>query len=191
MAERRVWRKRKGAEKMTPAVARDLGIMPAVKKTQGKPLPEMQQLSPEKIRKTREAVQRIAERYKTTAELPKTQEETLPEKAPVVTYPLSAVADEIPTCPRPDCKAPGSPVKIDKLGRAMGFCAACLVARGRQGGIESHKNGRTAAPYYIPLNLEKWAELRQWLQAQADENERTLQAEIMFRLKLVMRAGGE
>ena len=143
--------------KMTPAVARDLGFAPTPKKEA--PVISIQ----------------------------KTQEEPLSENAFEVFYPLSAVVDEIPTCPRPDCEAPGSLVKIDKLGRSMGMCVKCLVARGRKVGMENIRLGKTSAPMMIPLNQQKYAEVREWLQAQAEENERTLAAEIMYRLKMSMR----
>jgi hypothetical protein len=160
MAERKVGRKpNMSKEKMTPAVARDLGIVPAP------PVPPVRQNTP-------------------------AESEIDAQPAPVVTYPLSAFADEIPTCPRPDCEAPGSPVKIDRLGRNMGMCVACISARGRKAGINNHERGLTAPPVSIPLNLAKYSEIKAWLEAQAEENERTLQAEIIFRLKLSMRAGG-
>lgn len=160
MAARKVGRKgTKAMEKMTPAVPRDLGIVPAP------PVPPVRQNTP-------------------------AESEIDVQPAPVVTYPLSAFADEIPTCPRPDCEAPGSPVKIDRLGRNMGMCVACMSAKGRKAGINNHERGLTAPPVSIPLNQGKYAEIKAWLEAQADENERTLQAQIMYVLKMAMREAG-
>jgi hypothetical protein len=93
----------------------------------------------------------------------------------------------IPLCSRPDCEAPGSPVKIDRLGRSMGMCETCLSARGRRSGLENTRLGKTSPPVAIPLNQAEYAELKEWLEEQAKEYERTLQREIMYRLKMAMR----
>jgi hypothetical protein len=107
-----------------------------------------------------------------------------PGKVPAATV---AVAEDTPLCKNPDCPSPGSPAKIDKLGRSMGLCLKCLSARGRKVGIGNYERGITSAPVSIPLNQAKYAEIKAWLETQAAENERTLQAEIMYRLKIVMR----
>lgn len=161
MAERKVGRKaNKTKEKMTPAVARDLGSGGL-------------------------ASMRKAVVFKDEAEA-----ERVLGSGKVLLVKPEAVVNEIPLCKKPDCEAPGSPVKIDKLGRSMGMCQACVAARGRRIGIEAYKAQKITPPVAIPLNQAKYAELREWLVAQADENERTLQAEIIYRLKLVMREAG-
>ena len=93
---------------------------------------------------------------------------------------------EIPICTRPDCEAPGSPVKIDKLGRSMGMCAACVSARGKRGGYGC-QSGKPPASVEAMLDQPKYAELKAWLEAQADEYERTLLQEIIYRLKISMQ----
>lgn len=90
--------------------------------------------------------------------------------------------------PEPTCNNhPGSPAKIDSLGRSMGLCSVCLSARGRKAGIENARLGKTSPPIAIPLNQPRFADLKAWLEAQAEENERSLLQEIMFRLKISMR----
>jgi hypothetical protein len=42
-------------------------------------------------------------------------------------------------------------------------------------------------PLSIPINTEKYAELKAWLAAEAEENGRTLQGEVMYRLEIAMR----
>jgi hypothetical protein len=90
--------------------------------------------------------------------------------------------------PSPTCKNHSDrPAKIDNLGRSMGLCSECLSARGRKAGLENTARGITAPPMSIPLNLAKYEDLKNWLITQAEENERTLQHEIIYRLKLAMR----
>lgn len=111
---------------------------------------------------------------------------TLPEGSQAGTpAPLTAAGSSVPTCKN----HPEVPAKIDSLGRSMGLCPACLTARGRASGTKNTALGLTSAPVAIPLNQAKYAEIRQWLGEQAAENERTLLQEIMYRLKLAMRAG--
>jgi hypothetical protein len=82
------------------------------------------------------------------------------------------------------CKThPEVPQRIDKLGRFMGMCNECLAARGKKRGEENCEKGVAAPPMSIPLNWAKYSELKAWLVAQADENERTLTQEIMHILK--------
>ena len=50
--------------------------------------------------------------------------------------------------------------------------------------------GLSGPPVAIPLNQPEYRELKIWLEEQAKEYERTLHKEIMYRLKLAMRAGG-
>jgi hypothetical protein len=142
ISERKVGRKPVGVTgKMTPAVARDLGIVSAPPLT---PAPVRQNdLAPAEI----------------------------------------DVQPPTPTCNN----HPDRPAKIDRLGRSMSLCVECLSVRGRKAGIRNHERGLTAPPVSIPLNLAKYAPVREWIEAQAKENERTLQAEIMYRLKLAMR----
>jgi hypothetical protein len=77
----------------------------------------------------------------------------------------------------------------DSLGRYMGVCQECLVARGRKTGIENTRRGVSAPPMSIPLNLPKYAGLKEWLIVQAYLNDRTLQKEIMMVLKTAWRQG--
>ncbi len=78
------------------------------------------------------------------------------------------------------------PARIDRLGRTMRFCQECLAARGRKTGSQNFTN--QTPPFSIPLNVPEFAEVKEWLVAQAAEYERTLAREIMYRLKLAMRA---
>lgn len=80
----------------------------------------------------------------------------------------------IAICPRPDCEAPGSPVKIDKLGRSMGMCAACVAARGRRGGFGMIQSRKLMSSVEATLDQPKYAELKKWLEDQGEENERTV-----------------
>lgn len=92
--------------------------------------------------------------------------------------------------PGAPCKNhPDRPAVVDKLGRTMGYCRECIRERGQRNGRLSQQTGATAPPVSIPLNQEKYAGLREWLANMAEENERTLQAEVMYRLKLAMREG--
>jgi hypothetical protein len=79
------------------------------------------------------------------------------------------------------------PARFDSMGRNMRFCSECLSKRGQDSGTENARSGKTSAPVAIPLNQMKYSDLKEWLVAQAEENERTLSAEIMYRLKLAMR----
>jgi len=148
---------------------------PEVTTDVGEKEPEKHQLSPEKVAKTRKAVQRMAERYKK----PPKSEEILPE------LPEKQIETQAETryCP----KHPKARQRIDALGRWMGMCDECLSARGREAGIQNAKKGVTAPPMAIPLNLPKYAELKAWLEAQADEHERTLTQQIVFILKTAWR----
>ena len=169
MAERKVGRKPDGQpdgikEKMTLAVARDMGLIVAPnKKGQGESA-----MAGVMHFKSEEEAERICGPGKIAAGAP--------------------VAVDPPLCERPDCTVPGSMVKIDKLGRSMGMCVSCLSARGHRCGIESHALGKTSPPVSIPLNQAEYAELKAWLEDQAKWYERTLGKEIMFRLKLAMQA---
>ena len=109
------------------------------------------------------------------------------EEAVQVLGPGKIPEPEIPLCTRPDCEAPGSPVKIDKLGRSMGMCQACVNARGRRGGFALLQAAKTQNSAVARLDEAKYAELKTWLEVQAEENERTLSQEILYRLKMAMR----
>lgn len=86
-------------------------------------------------------------------------------------------------------KHPKSPQRIDKLGRWMGMCDACLAARGREAGVLNAERGVTAPPIAIPLNLPQYSQIKEWLEAEAEENERKLTQQIMFILKVAWRQG--
>jgi hypothetical protein len=88
---------------------------------------------------------------------------------------------------RPCKNHPDRPARIDSLGRSMGICDECLTARGRAAGISNQERGVSSPPVSIPLNHAKYAKIKEWLKAQAEENERSLQNEIMFLLKQAMR----
>ena len=173
--------------------------------------PEMQRLSPEKIAEGREAVKKLSESYKIAADFhfkPKKQEEPVPtvkitEREAVKMegiLPEAPDTDEAPRYWPPAatlealevryCKAhPKVPQRKDRLGRWMGMCTECLSARGKKCGLKNVESGNTAPPMVIPLNLPKYAELKAWLVAQADENERTLTQQIVFILKTAWRQG--
>ena len=173
--------------------------------------PEMQRLSPEKIAEGREAVKKLSESYKIAAGFhfkPKKQEEPVPtvkitEREAVKMggiLPEAPDTDEAPRYWPPAatlealevryCKAhPKVPQRKDRLGRFMGMCTECLAARGKKRGLKNVESGNTAPPMVIPLNLPKYAELKAWLVAQADENERTLTQQIVFILKTAWRQG--
>ena len=181
--------------------------------------PEMRQLSPEKIRKAREAVQRMGERYKKepkeekiVATISQTEAEhikrtemmvlesgkqekivtrfdmtdklsrLIPAKIEIMPSEASAGVRFCPTHPE-------VPQRQDKLGRWMGMCAECVSIRGKKCGMENVNRGVTAAPMCIPLNLPKYAELKAWLEAQAEDHERKLVQEIMMILKMAWRQG--
>ncbi len=167
MAERKVGRK--GKDKMTPAVARALGKQAAGRDPHptvtSPPVPftpvVMKKLSPDQIARW----------------LAGSSED--PEKLPDIPHNHA-------------CKNhPDRPAKIDSLGRSMALCQECLSIPGYKSGVENHKRGLTTPPVSIPLNQAKYAELKAWLEEQAEENERSLLQEIMFRLKLAMRAAME
>jgi hypothetical protein len=163
MAERKTGRKPKpGKAMMTAAVARDLN--------KGTVKPPAQ--SPESVRQIEPVGSEIDV-----------------QGQDVMTYPLSAVIDaETVLSPKYPCNNhPDRAAKIDRLGRNMRLCEECLVERGRKSAQANREAGVTGAPFSIPLNAGKWAELKAWLEEQAGEYERTLQQEIMFRLKLAMR----
>ena len=173
--------------------------------------PEMQRLSPEKIAEGREAVKKLSESYKIAADFhfkPKKQEEPVPtvkitEREAVKMggiLPEAPDTDEAPRYWPPAatlealevryCKAhPKVPQRKDRLGRFMGMCTECLAVRGKKRGLKNVESGNTAPPMVIPLNLPKYAELKAWLVAQADENERTLTQQIVFILKTAWRQG--
>jgi hypothetical protein len=90
-------------------------------------------------------------------------------------------APNIPEIFLPCKNHPEVSVKFDHLGRSMGFCEECVAERGR-------KNGEIRIQTVpIPLNQPKYADLKKWLEDQGEENERSLQQEIMYRLKRSMR----
>lgn len=167
IAERRLnWKP--AAAKMTPAVARDLGLKAAPPPSASK---GDNTAGVVKFKDAAEAVRVLGK-----DKLPELGQDE-PEGRP-----LYAAG------PKPSCNNhPDRPAKIDRLGRSMALCDECLSIRGRKAGIDNHKRGLTSPPVSIPLNQAKYAELRTWLDIQAEENERSLQNEIMFRLKLAMR----
>jgi hypothetical protein len=191
--------------------------------------PKTLQLSPEKIKKTREAVQRMAERFKVGKKPPK-KEEILPELPKSALVPghdhgefapftpkqeeiVQEVAKEVDIGPGkeiftkqeaisrgimpPDgtvepryCPThPEKPQKIDRLGRFMGMCTECLAIRGKKCGVQNFERGVTAPPVSIPLNLERYSELKAWLIAKADDECRTLQMQIIHILREAWRQG--
>lgn len=184
-----------------PLFLRDLGVREL----------EMRPLSPEAIVQGRAAVKRLGEKAVWGRELSK-KEEILPE-LPIVVIgerlrPVEAaemvqvkpevleqrvLEGKVPPiilfgaryCPT----HPESLQRVDSLGRYMGMCQECLVARGRKAGIENSERGITAPPVSIPLNLPRYSEIKKWLEDQADQNERTLQKEIMMVLKTAWRQG--
>jgi len=88
----------------------------------------------------------------------------------------------------PMCKNhPDVPAKIDKLGRSLGLCDNCLSQRGSESGALAQHSGRTGPPFCIPINTAEWAELKKWLVAQSKDAVRTLQQEVMYRLKEAKR----
>lgn len=106
---------------------------------------------------------------------------------------LPSLADPLPTVESPPlpqfpCKKhPERESIVDKLGRPMGLCKECLSERGRASGLKGQYSGRTGPPVSIPLNQERFAEIKTWLEESAKENERTMNEEIMYRLKMAMR----
>jgi|WetSurMetagenome_2_1015567.scaffolds.fasta_scaffold46588_3 hypothetical protein len=175
MAERRTGREKKlDTKQMTPAVARDFGVAPVV----------MRALPPDKIAAGRAAVTRMVESRD------KAREAARQSSEPVA--PEATVKDNLTVqLPPPDLACKNHPdrlAKIDSLGRNMRICNECMAERGQRSAQANRDSGVTGAPFFIPLNAGKWAELKSWLEEQAGENERTLQQEIMFRLKLAMRA---
>lgn len=87
----------------------------------------------------------------------------------------------------PMCKTCGeAPAKIDSLGRNMGSCRKCLADRNRP---QLEKGSKSVfAPFYLPLNDPRFAKIKQWLEAEAEEFVRDLPQEVMYRLKLAYRA---
>lgn len=69
----------------------------------------------------------------------------------------------------------------------MRLCPECISERGRKSAERNRELGVTNAPFSIPLNTGKWAELKEWLAEQAEEYNRTLTEEVMYRLKIAMR----
>ena len=91
----------------------------------------------------------------------------------------------------PACKKhPEKAAVIDRLDRNMGLCMECLQERGRVAGTKVAQTGSSGPPIAIPLRQPKYAELKAWLEEQAEEYERTLTEEIMYRLKLACRMAG-
>jgi hypothetical protein len=84
---------------------------------------------------------------------------------------------------------PEVPQRKDKLNRWMGMCAECVSARGKKCGEQNFERGVTAPPMSIPLNLPKYADIKTWLAAQAEENERSLTQQIIYILKTAWRQG--
>jgi hypothetical protein len=160
MAERRLGRKKgKAKEKMTPAVARDIG-------------------------KGRQTSMKGAVVFKDEAEA----ERVLGPGKITVVHALDSKATVSPVPPESACKKhPDRLAQIDALGRNMRLCPECLAERGRKSAEKNREQGLTGAPFNIPLNAGKWAELKEWLSREAEENERTLRQEVMYRLKRVMR----
>lgn len=102
----------------------------------------------------------------------------------------SPVQPEINVQPPPQSPCKNHPLRLarfDSLGRNMRFCSECLSKRGLDSGTENARSGKTSPPVSIPLNQPKYAELKKWLKDQAEENERTLLQEILYRLKMSMR----
>lgn len=133
----------------------------------------------------------MAQQEEIAPELPKKQEEIVPA---VKLTEKEAV--KLGIVPPPEaqearyCKThPEAPQKQDKLGRWMGMCAECVSIRGQKCGEQNFERGVTAPPMSIPLNLPKYAELKAWLEDQAEEGERKLIQQIMFVLKMAWKQG--
>jgi len=163
---------------MTPAVARDLA------KKASKPYRQDWDPNPE--------VTTAPLFLKDVDKKPPKQEEPMPElpkkmegKQEAPEAPRFWPPIEVRYCPT----HPEIPQRIDKLGRFMGMCTECLAVRGKKRGLKNVESGNAAPPMVIPLNLPKYAELKAWLVAQADENERTLTQQIVFILKTAWRQG--
>jgi hypothetical protein len=154
MAERKVGRKASTTKaKMTPAVARDLGIV-TVPPPAPPEIPLVRQIDP---------VQ------------PEIDVQPAPAPAP-------------PAPPELACKKhPDRLAQIDALGRNMRLCPECVSERGRKSAEKNREQGVTGPPFSIPLNAGKWAYLKEWLVEQAEEYNRTLAEEVMYRLKIAMR----
>ena len=159
---------------------------------------EMRKLSPEKIARARKVVQGMVERYKKESKQEKTVQEAVKEVdigpgKEIFTKQEAIIRGIMPPDgtiePRYCPTHPKVPQRIDKLGRWMGMCTECLSARGKKCGEQNVERGNTAPPIFIPLNLARYSELKQWLIEQADQNERTLQKEIMMILKTAWRQG--
>ena len=101
---------------------------------------------------------------------------------------IPELAHDLKVNPAHPCKNhPYRESVIDSLGRNTRYCSECHQERGRRSGKMSQEHGKTGDPVSIPLNQGKYAELKIWLEEQAAENERSLNQEIMFRLKMSMR----
>ena len=167
-----------------PLFLKDVGKMSHAADAIANLVPPTTYLLPEKIRKTREVVQRMAERYKKEPKEEKNLSE-LEVKVMPVNYGIEVPPLGARWCPT----HPKVLQRVDKLGRWMGMCDECLAARGKKCGLKNFEKGVSAAPMSIPLNLPKYAPVKEWLQGQAEENERTLMGQIMFILKTAWRQG--
>jgi hypothetical protein len=134
-------------------------------------------LSSAEIKRGREAMSRLAA----------SQAKTVVDKFSEMFAPAPLKSEPLPVIPFPlACKNhPDRLARVDRLGRTMRFCQECLAERGRKTGSLNFAN--QTPPMTIPLNAPEYAELKEWLLAQAAEYERTLAKEIMYRLKLAMR----
>lgn len=166
MQERKTGRKPK--EQMMPAVARDLGIIKQPNKDRAMPA----------IKFKNEAE---AERVLGPGKLPADPAAEIPPSPPLL---------KGGETPRACHKHPDRPARIDRLGRSMGLCEECVAARGQKWVADNKRLGRNYAPVGIPLNAPQYAELRAWLVEEAAELEQDLAQQIMYRLKLAMRAAG-
>ena len=207
--------------KMTPAVARDMGKKPPKKEELS---PELPQITEKFIEETSlELEQRLLspKQEETYQQIMVEQEEIVPavkisesetehirrteamlldsgkqeEIVPAVklTEQEAVKLGIVAPAPPPEARyCPAHPEvlqRVDKLGRWMGMCDECLSTRGKKCGEQNIERGTTAPPVFIPLNLPKYAELKAWLEAQAEEGERKLMQQIMFILKMAWRQG--
>lgn len=164
-----------------PLFLKDVGKMSHAADAIANLVPPKTYLLPEKIR---EEMQRMAERYRKE---PK-REKIVPELPKTKVMPVN-FGLEVPVEPRYCPTHLEVLQRVDKLGRWMGMCDECLAARGKKCGLKNFEKGVSAAPMSIPLNLPKYAPVKEWLQGQAEENERTLMGQIMFILKTAWRQG--
>lgn len=78
----------------------------------------------------------------------------------------------------PKCKThPDRDAVINKRGVSTGKCQECIVANGKAGGR------LTGNPVLYMLREPRHQELLKFLQESAEENERTLEQEVVYRLK--------